>query len=341
MTTFDEYFSRQIILKELGPGGQKRLCRSNVAVVGLGGLGTVSSLYLALAGVGHLRLIDQDTVESDNLHRQILYSPDDLRYPKVEVAAKKLEKTSPFVKVDPIPENLNANNVEKLLSGVDCVVDGLDNMRTRYLVNRTCAKLKIPYVFGAAVGIEGNVSVFEPPSTPCLECIFQNIDDGSLMSCDVRGVLSVTTGIIGTIEAMEAIKTLTGIGSTLKGKLLICDFNDMYFATIDIFRNKGCPACQDATGLPGSKEKMVWLCGRDTVNINPEKALKLNLEKTYIMARRKFRIRIRSQLALVFDYKDSQISLFRDGRMLIKNVGDEKSALTLYKEVTGKLGLAK
>ncbi|MEM3609275.1 MAG: HesA/MoeB/ThiF family protein, partial [Candidatus Bathyarchaeia archaeon] len=146
---YNEFYSRQIVLKELGAEGQRKLAESKVAVVGLGGLGTVSSLYLALAGVGHLRLIDQDTVELHNLHRQVLYSRKDLRYPKVEASAKRLRNTSPFVEVEPIAENLNANNVEKLLSGMDCVVDGLDNMRTRYLVNRACAKLKIPYIFGA------------------------------------------------------------------------------------------------------------------------------------------------------------------------------------------------
>ncbi|HDD69599.1 MAG TPA: HesA/MoeB/ThiF family protein, partial [Candidatus Bathyarchaeota archaeon] len=194
--SMEEFYSRQIVMKELGNEGQRKLGKAKVAIVGLGGLGTASALYLALAGVGHLRLIDQDTVELHNLHRQILYTPEDLRYPKVEVSAKRLRKVNPLVKVEAFPENLNASNVEKLLSGVDCVVDGLDNMRTRYLVNRACAKLRIPYIFGAAIGIEGNLSVFAPPETPCLECVFPNIEDSSLMSCDVRGVLGATPGII-------------------------------------------------------------------------------------------------------------------------------------------------
>jgi molybdopterin/thiamine biosynthesis adenylyltransferase len=153
----EEYYSRQTVLKEFGKKGQAKLSRSKVAVVGLGGLGTVSSLYLTLAGVGHLRLIDQDTIELANLHRQILYTPADLGYPKVEVSAKRLMLTNPMVNAEPVPENLNANNAENLLSCVDCVVDGLDNMRSRYLVNKACAKLGIPYVFGAAIGIEGNL----------------------------------------------------------------------------------------------------------------------------------------------------------------------------------------
>ncbi|MEM2466937.1 MAG: HesA/MoeB/ThiF family protein, partial [Candidatus Bathyarchaeia archaeon] len=211
--SYDEFYSRQLVMKELGREGQEKLARAKVAVVGLGGLGTVASLYLTLAGIGHLRLIDQDTVEPHNLHRQVLYTPENLLYPKAEVSAKRLMGISPFVKVEAVPENLNVNNAEKLLKGVDCVVDGLDNMRTRYIVNRTCIKLKIPYVFGAAIGMEGNLSVFAPPETPCLECVLPNLEDGNLLTCDVRGVLGATPGIIGTIEAIETIKLLAGIGT--------------------------------------------------------------------------------------------------------------------------------
>jgi adenylyltransferase/sulfurtransferase len=336
----DEFYGRQIILRELGRKGQRKLAKSKVAVVGLGGLGTVSSLYLTLSGVGCLRLIDQDTVELHNLHRQVLYTPDDLHYPKVEVSAKRLMKINPLVKIEPVPENLNANNVKKLLSGMDCVVDGLDNMRTRYLVNRACAKLGIPYIFGAAIGIEGNLSAFAPPETPCLECVLPNIDDANLLSCDVRGVLGVTPGIIGTMQAMETIKVLTGIGSALKGKLMICDFSDMYFTTIDIFKRENCPACQGVITFPEKKEKLVWLCGRNTVNVNPEKPLKMNLDEVYESIRKRFKVRIKSRLAIIFAYKNFEISLFSGGRMLIKNVNDEESALKVYKEITKKLGVS-
>jgi adenylyltransferase/sulfurtransferase len=338
---YDQYYSRQMIFKELGRRGQKRLAQSTVAIVGLGGLGTVSSLYLTLAGVGKLRLIDQDTVEPDNLHRQILYGPDDLFYPKVEVSSKKLEKANPLVRVEAVPENLNEGNVDRLLSGTDCVVDGLDNIRTRYLINRACVGLQIPYVFGAAIGIEGNLSVFSPPETPCLECIFPGIDDADLLSCDVRGVLGATSGIIGTMQAMETLKVLTQIGSTLKGKLLICDFSDMYFGTVDITKRHGCPACQPARTISKAGEKLVWLCGRDTVNVNPGRPLRLKLTEAYETIKQEFSVRLKSRLAIVFTYKKYEISLFQDGRMLIKNVRDEESALSVQREVLRKLGETK
>jgi molybdopterin-synthase adenylyltransferase len=337
-----EFYSRQVILKELGVKGQRKLEKSKVAVVGVGGLGTVSSLYLALAGVGHLRLIDQDTVETPNLHRQILYSLDDLDYPKAEAAAQRLEKLNPLVKAEAVSENVNQSNVEKLLEGVDLVVDGLDNMFTRYLINRVCVKLGVPYVFGAAIGIEGNLSVFAPPETGCLECLLPNVSDDDLMTCDTRGVVGATPGIIGAMQAMEAIKVLAGIGSPLKGKLMVCDFNDMSFTTVDTSKAVNCPACHGSVAPLERKEKLVWLCGQNTVNINPEKPLKLNLDEVYEIIRQRFKVRLKSRLAIIFDYGDLEISLFNGGRMLIKNVQNEKAALkalNAYRDILRKLNI--
>lgn len=337
--SFEEFYSRQIVMREFGREGQEKLAKSRVAIVGLGGLGTVSSLYLTLAGVGYLRLIDQDTVETRNLHRQILYTVKDLKYPKAEISAKRLRELNPFVEVEAFPENLNPDNASELLRGVDCVVDGLDNMRTRYTVNRACVQLKIPYVFGAAIGLEGNLSVFAPPETPCLECILPNVNDENLLTCDVRGVMGATPGIIGTMQAMETIKLLTGMGIPLKGKLMICDFNDMYITTIDVFKREKCPVCQGEKPAEKTREKFAWLCGRNTVNINPEKPLKIDLNITYEKIRQNFEVRIKSSVAIVFKYKDYELTLFKGGRMLLKNVPDENTALKIYKEITQKLGL--
>jgi adenylyltransferase/sulfurtransferase len=336
----DQFYSRQVILKEIGKKGQANLSKSKVAVVGVGGLGTVSSLYLALAGVGHLRLIDQDIVETKNLHRQILYNSSNVDYPKVEVAASKLKKSNPLIKVEAISENVHSGNVERLLSGADLVVDGLDNIATRYLVNRVCVKLKIPYIFGAAIGMEGNLSVFSSPETPCLECVLPNLSDNDMQRCDTRGVIGATPGIIGSMQAFEAIKVLTGAGTPMKSKLMICDFTDMSFATIDIAKRPNCPACK-GTAPTETAEKLVWLCGRNTVNINPEKPKKLDLKKvSELIEQLNLAIRVKSHLALVFDYKGLEVSLFSGGRMLIKNVADEKIALKAYKEIEKELHLS-
>jgi molybdopterin/thiamine biosynthesis adenylyltransferase len=236
-----QFYSRQTILEELGEKGQQRLAESSVAVVGVGGLGSVCSLYLALAGVGYIRVIDHDTVELHNLHRQILYNPQDSHQPKAQVAAKRLSAHNPSIQTEAINAEVNSGNVEALLRGVDAVVDCLDNFPTRYLVNRACVKLQLPYVFGAVMGMEGNLSVFDPPKTGCLECTMHNYTDNS--QGKVFGIIGASAGIIGSLEAMETIKLLTGVGQTLKGKLLVCDFHDMNFTTIPLDANPKCPVC--------------------------------------------------------------------------------------------------
>jgi adenylyltransferase/sulfurtransferase len=164
-----------------------------------------------------------------------------------------------------------------------------------------------------------------------------NLSDTDLLTCNTRGVLGATTGIIGALQTMETIKLLAGIGSTLKGKLLICDFSDMDFTSIDISKSTRCPVCHgDLAGVAGG-ERLVWLCGRDTANINPEKPLQLKLDEVYPAVNKHFQVRLKSRLALMFNYKNYEISLFNGGRMLIKGVTDEKTALTVYREILQKL----
>jgi len=337
----NEFYLRQTVLKELGMEGQNRLRRSKVAVVGLGGLGSASTLYLALAGVGYLRLLDQDTVEMNNLHRQILYTLRDLKYPKVEAAAERIRETNPEVKVDPRPENLREDNVDEIVSGVDCVVDGLDNMRSRYIVSRACVRNNVPFIFGGAIGFEGNISVFHPPETPCLECVLPNLNDQNMPTCDVRGVLGATPGIVGTIQAMEAVKLLAGIGETLKNKLLVCDFKDMYIVMVEIHRRPNCNVCGDQISKAlKMEEKLAWLCGRNTVNINPPSPVDLDLERAKDELSRHFRIIVKSSIVVVFKYAgDIEVSLFKSGRMLVKNVKSEQDALQVYRETLRALGI--
>jgi len=275
-------------------------------------------------------------VELHNLHRQVLYTLEDLRFPKVEAAAKRIRSINPEVTVEPIPENVRESNVDDIVRGVDCIVDGLDNIRTRYIINRACVKNEIPYVFAAAIGLEGYLSVFEPPTTPCLECVFPNLDDRFLMTCETRGVLGATPGIIGTMQAMETIKLLAEIGTTLKNKLMICDFNDMYFTQIEIAKNPTCRVCGKPALLKKEEKakQLVWLCGRNTVNINPESPLKISLEAAYKTLKGRFKVLLKSPFVVVFKYGKPEVSLFSSGRMLIKNVEDEETALKIYRELT-------
>lgn len=337
-----EYYSRQVVMPELGPTGQEKLRRSSVAIVGLGGLGATAATYLAIAGIGKLRLVDHDTVEIHNLQRQILYSVDDVRRPKVEAAAKRLEALNPQVRLEPIAENVREANADAMISHCDCVVDGLDNMATRYILNRACMRNLIPYVFGGAIGMEGNMSVFRPPKTPCLECVMPDLNDRYLPTCATRGVLGTAPGTIGALEATETIKLLAGIQPSLEGKLLVCDLREMDFRTIEIHTRPSCRVCQVKEPVPAvEQEKLTWLCGQNTVNVNPARPLKIDLRSVPRQLGKGSKIHLRTPMAVVFDFEGREVSLFSHGRMLIKGISSEKKALELYGRVLDRIGVTR
>jgi molybdopterin/thiamine biosynthesis adenylyltransferase len=341
LTSYDAntFYSRQTVLSELGVEGQRKLKNSKVAVVGLGGLGSVSALYLALAGVGKLTLVDQDTVELNNLHRQVLYSLDDIRYPKVEAAARRIKMINPDIECFPVPENLDTENVASILDGVDCVVDGLDNMQTRYAINSFCVEKHLPFVFGGAIGMEGNVAVFKSPETACLECVLPGLNDLDLPTCDTRGVLGATTGIVGSIQAIEAIKSLAGIEPESRGRMLIFDFAQSEYRTLRLSIRADCKVCQiRKPTVPSYPRRLAWLCGSDTANVNPEKPLSLNPEELAKTIGRQHSILLTSPMVVVFDFNGHEVSLFRKGRMLIKNVHSEKEAVSVFHEVVKAIG---
>lgn len=327
-------------MRELGHEGQDRLRHASAAIIGLGGLGAVAAAYLTMAGVGRIRLVDQDTVETHNLQRQILYGIEDVRTPKVEAAARRLKTLNPRVRLEPIAENVREANVDAIVSGCDCIVDGLDNMATRYIINRASVRKSVPYVFAGAIGMEGNISVFRPPATPCLECIMPGLDDRFLPTCETRGVLGTTTGSIGALEATEAIKLLAGIQPLLEGKLLVCDLREMDFRTIDIQIRSDCKACQLKQAVhEAEQEKLTWLCGQNTVNVNPARQLRINLRSVPRRLGKGARIHLTTPMAVVFQYDDCEVTLFAHGRMLIKGVASEQDAIEVYRRVMDKVGM--
>lgn len=206
-------------------------------------------------------------------------------------------------------------------------------MRTRYLINRVCVKYGVLYIFAGAIGFEGNLAVLIPHETTCLECFLPGLDDALLPTCETRGIIDVTPGIIGTIQAMETIKLLAGINSGLRGKLLVCDFVTMDFITIDLKRNLQCKICGEQVKIRKSEHKprIVILCDSNTVNINPPKPMKVDLEKMQQLLEDNYKLLIKSSFAIAFKYRDDvEVTVFRNGRMLIKNVSDFDDALKIY-----------
>ncbi len=244
-------YSRHVLLPEVGEAGQTKLLESRVLMIGAGGLGSPAAIYLAAAGVGTIGVVDDDVVDSTNLQRQILHNLDRIGMHKTDSARETLTALNPDVKVITHTERLSAENAIEIMSGYDVVVDGGDNFPTRYLVNDASLHLQVPVVHGAIFRFEGQASVFHPYEGPCYRCLFPEPPPPELApSCAEAGVLGVLPGVIGSIEAMEAIKMLLGIGETLVGRLLIYDALDQEFNTVKIDRNPECPACGDPERPP-------------------------------------------------------------------------------------------
>jgi adenylyltransferase/sulfurtransferase len=241
-------YSRHLLLPEVGLEGQRKLKESRVLVVGAGGLGSPVSLYLAAAGVGTLGLVDFDRVDETNLQRQILHGSAAVGTPKLESAEARLRDLNPHVRLERFDTRLSANNALAILRGFDVVVDGTDNFATRYLVNDACVLLGIPNAYGSIYRFEGQASVFAARNGPCYRCLFREPPPpDAVPNCAEGGVLGVLPGLVGTIQATEAIKLLLGIGTSLVGELLLVDALDLQFRRLKVRKDPGCPACGTRT----------------------------------------------------------------------------------------------
>lgn len=249
-----ERYSRHLLLPEVGERGQARLLDARVLLLGAGGLGSPSALYLAAAGVGTLGLVDNDAVDASNLQRQVIHGTDRVGTPKVESAAKTLTNLNPDVRVVPFQERLTRENVDRIFDwtddrgrGWDVIVDGLDNFPTRYLVNDASVWKRIPVVHGSIFRFDGQVTTFLPGEGPCYRCLYPEPPPPHLApSCAEAGVLGVLPGIVGTIQATEAVKLILGRGEPLVGRLLSYDSMKMEFRTLRLRPDPGCPVCGEA-----------------------------------------------------------------------------------------------
>jgi adenylyltransferase/sulfurtransferase len=239
-------YSRQIMLPSIGVEGQERLLGSRVLIVGLGGLGSPAAMYLAAAGVGTLVVADFDAVDLSNLQRQILHTTDRIGRTKVDSAIATLAALNPEVKVDGYKGAIDEDTLPGLLARVDAVVDGSDNFATRFAINAACFSAGIPLISGAAIRTEGQVAVFSGrPGGPCYQCLYPR--DGSLdETCSANGVLAPVVGIVGSIQATETLKVLTGAGEPLYGRLLLLDAMTMEVRTVRLPADPHCPICGES-----------------------------------------------------------------------------------------------
>ncbi len=238
-------YSRQIVLKEIGGKGQKKLLNSKVSLIGLGALGSPVAYYLVAAGIGNLKVIDYDSVELSNLHRQILHFTKDINRNKTESALEKLNLLNPDCKIDIIPEKITPENAKEILKNSDFVIEGSDNFPTKMLINDACVYLKIPFTIAGVLRFHGQIMTVVPEKkTACYRCLFGDITDVPTgMSCSEAGVIGLIPGILGCMEANEAIKSILNIGDLITNKIMYIDLLRNAFNFIDLYRDESCIAC--------------------------------------------------------------------------------------------------
>jgi len=237
-------YSRQIMLPAVDIEGQQKLLDSHVLIIGLGGLGSPVAMYLAAAGVGQLTICDDDKVDLSNLQRQIVHNTTNIGQGKTQSAAATLKALNPDVKIEAIAHRMNRDELIAQANSSDVVVDATDNFSTRFLLNEICVQTKKPLVSGAAIRMEGQVSVFrgDRPDSPCYRCLYK--DEGDIQeTCSESGVLAPVVGVIGAIQAVETLKILLNVGSSLQGKVLIWDASTMEWRTINLKKDPNCPVC--------------------------------------------------------------------------------------------------
>jgi adenylyltransferase/sulfurtransferase len=327
----------------VGQAGQEKLLASRVALCGCGALGTVLANVLVRAGVGFVRVIDRDFVETSNLQRQVLFDENDVieNLPKSEAAAKKLRAINSSVTIEPVVTDIDRTNIEQLCSDVDLILDGTDNFEVRYLINDVAVKLGKPWVYGGCIGSHGQVLPILPNKTPCLRCIFEAAPaPGETGTCETAGVLGPIVNIVASLQATEAIKILTGHEEMLNPEMTYLDIWENIHRRMKVAPLLGkvdCPCCQRRQfewleGAHGSQTTS--LCGRNAVQVSHKIPGKLNFEE---MARH---LETMGQVShnkflLKFAVESYEFTVFPDGRAIIKGTDDVDKARTLYAKYVG------
>jgi adenylyltransferase/sulfurtransferase len=336
-------YVRQMLYAPLGESGQQRLVDSRALICGCGALGSVLANTLARAGVGHLRLVDRDFLELNNLQRQVLYDEDDVAagLPKAVAAQRKLQRINSEIEIEAIVADVDHANIGKLLEGVDLVLDGTDNFETRFLINDASHRYRIPWVYGGCIGAEGQTMTIVPGESPCLRCLMQDMPPpGTTPTCDTAGILSPIINVIASIEACEAIKILSGNSSAVSRVLTIFDLweNQVRQVKLDSLREAvDCPACQgrEFPWLAGERgSHTAVLCGRNAVQLSFPDRTSLSMQ------------RVAEQLAGVGEVTQNRflvrasvdkyvITAFPDGRAIIGGTDDIAEAKTVYAKYLG------
>jgi molybdopterin/thiamine biosynthesis adenylyltransferase len=344
---FHEKYSRQILFAPIGEAGQAKLLASSAVLVGCGALGTAVANLLARAGVGRLRIVDRDFVEPSNLQRQTLFDEADARdaLPKAVAAERQLRAINSSIAVEGVVADLTPRNAEDLLSGFSLILDGADNFETRFLVNDAAIHLNVPWIYAAAVASYGVTMTIRPGETACLACLLEErAGHGVEETCDTVGVLNAAVGVIASLQAAEAIKLLTGNLDALHGRLIAADAWTGQFQPIRVARNPDCRACarREFAYLAGDAQPHVTMCGRESVQIHERgRALDLATLGRRVAAtaadvrQNDFLLHFRVPPLAPNQDDGYELTVFADGRAIIKGTRDPAVARSLYARYIG------
>ncbi len=333
-----EKYSRQILFAPIGEEGQRLLLASSAVIVGCGAIGAAAANLLTRAGVGKLRIIDRDFVEPSNLQRQTLFDEADAlaALPKAIAAERKLRSINSSVSVEGIVADLSSPNAEDLLARFDLIIDGTDNFETRFLINDFAVQNAKPWIYAAAVASYGLTLTIRPGVTPCLACLMETQQQGLEETCDTIGVLGPVVNLVASLQASEAMKLLAGRSDSLHGRLISCDVWTGHFQSVRIARNPDCRACarREFTYLDGQAQPHITMCGRDSVQIHDRSrsldlaVLKNRLSPTVSDVRH-------NEFLLRFRIPPYEMTVFSDGRAILKGTKDPTVARSLYARYIG------
>ena len=341
-TSLDRY-SRQMRFAGIGKAGQQRIARSRVTICGCGALGTVLANALVRAGVGFVRIVDRDFVETSNLQRQVLFDESDVigNLPKSEAAAKKLREINSAVQIEPVVTDIDRTNIVELCKDVDLILDGTDNFEVRYLINDAAVTLGKPWVYGGCIGSHGQSMTIVPGETPCLRCVFEAAPGpGDVGTCETAGVLGPIVNVIASYQAVEALKLLAGKKNTISRELLYIDMWENVNRRIKIapLLNKvNCPCCKQRKfewleGAHGTQTTS--LCGRNAVQVSHRIAGRLSFEDLSKQLGASGSVSF-NKFLLKFNIEEFEFTVFPDGRAIIKGTADCEKARSLYAKYIG------
>jgi len=337
-----ERYSRQILVPAIGEEGQKRISASTAVVVGCGALGSVTASLLARAGVGRLRIIDRDFVETSNLQRQVLFDEEDVREmkPKALAAAEKLTRVNSDIVVEGVVSDVNPDNAVELLSGFHLILDGTDNFETRFLINDISVRHDIPWIYAACLGTYGLVMNILPGETACLRCVMESAPPpGSVPTCDTAGILGPVVSIVSGLQSTEALKHLSGNHEALSRELISIDGWTQIMTRVEVPKGGGRRRCETCDGLEfswlsGRGSRSTTLCGRNAVQVAPAGAAGLDLDE--LASRLKGLATVaRTKFLLRFEVEDLKVSVFPDGRAIVTGTKDPATARGIYARYIG------